>query len=329
MRFLSNLLTLLVLAGLAFGGLLFYANGQFEAPGPAQSEQLFEVPRGAGLSRIASDLERAGAISDARIFRYGARAKQAETSLKAGEYALPAGASMSEILTLLKDGATVARRVTIKEGLTAREIVALLQGIDGLSGDITEIPPEGSLAPETYFYERGEARSSILRRMTDAQRVQLDELWATRAADLPFSTKEEAMVLASIIERETAVASERAEVAGVFVNRLRRGMRLQSDPTVIYGATGGLGSLGRGIRRSELDAETPFNTYRIKGLPPTPIANPGRDSIAAALNPALTDALYFVADGTGGHAFARTLKQHNRNVAQWRRIERERAKGTE
>lgn len=217
-------------------------------------------------------------------------------------------------------------RVTLAEGVTSWQVVAALSAVEFLSGQVAEVPPEGSLAPDSYEVERDGARVNLLAEMAVRQTRILGDLWAARAEGLPYASPEQALIMASIIEKETGVAAERPTVASVFVNRLRQGMRLQTDPTVIYGVTNGKGMLGRGLRQSELRRATPYNTYVIDGLPPTPIANPGRESIAAALDPAETDFLYFVADGTGGHVFARTLAEHNRNVAQWRRIEAERAR---
>jgi UPF0755 protein len=225
----------------------------------------------------------------------------------------------------LTAGADVRFRVTLAEGVTSWQVVEELGQADFLTGEIAALPPEGSLAPDSYEVERGTDRGQLIAEMQARQRRIIDELWPARAAGLPFDTLEEALILASIVEKETGIAEERPLVASVFVNRLRTGMRLQTDPTVIYGITQGRGVLGRGLRQSELRAETPYNTYVIDGLPPTPIANPGRLSIAAALNPAETDYLFFVADGSGGHAFAATLEEHNRNVARWRAIEAERA----
>ena len=215
-------------------------------------------------------------------------------------------------------------RVTLAEGVTSWQVVEALKRAEFLTGELAEVPPEGTLAPDSYEVERGADRAGLLALMAERQAATLAELWATRAEGLPYETPEEALIMASIVEKETGVAEERRQVAGVFVNRLRMGMRLQTDPTVIYGVTRGEGVLGRGLRQSELRRETPWNTYVIDGLPPTPIANPGRLSIEAALNPDATEYLYFVADGTGGHAFARTLEEHNENVARWRAIERER-----
>lgn len=214
-------------------------------------------------------------------------------------------------------------RVTLAEGVTSWQVVDELKRADFLQGEIAEVPPEGALAPDSYEVERGSDRAALIARMTEAQTAILSTLWAERAPGLPYDTPEEALIMASIVEKETGIAEERPQVASVFVNRLERGMRLQTDPTVIYGITLGQGVLGRGLRQSELRRETPYNTYVIDGLPPTPIANPGRLSIEAALNPAETDFVFFVADGTGGHAFAVTLEEHNRNVERWREIERQ------
>ena len=225
-------------------------------------------------------------------------------------------------MRIIASGRSIAYPITVAEGLTSAEVVTLLQEDARLTGDIAGTPPEGTLLPETYRVHRGDDRQALLDRMQQSMRETMDELWPGRAADLPYETREQALVLASIIEKETAVPEERGVVAGVFVNRLRRGMRLETDPTVIYALTEGRGPLGRRLLRADLDVDSPYNTYRVAGLPPGPIANPGRASIAAALNPEETDYLYFVADGSGGHAFARTLREHNRNVAAWRRSRR-------
>jgi UPF0755 protein len=224
------------------------------------------------------------------------------------------------VIAMLAKGETVARRLTVAEGLTVSEIFQLLQSTDGLAGELPPPPAEGSLLPETYFYAFGDSRVGLVRRMEDAMRQTLDELWPQRAEDLPLRTRREALILASIVDKETGVADERDRVAAVFINRLRRGMRLQADPTVIYGLTEGNGALGRELNRQDWEHDSAYNTYQIDGLPPGPIGNPGRASIEAVLRPAPVDYLYFVADGTGGHVFARTLAEHNRNVAQWRKI---------
>jgi len=237
----------------------------------------------------------------------------------ASEDALPA------VYETMRDRADTRYRIAFAEGITSWQVVEGLKAVDVLSGEVDEVPPEGRLAPDSYEVRAGDTRADVIARMMQAQEAILAAAWEARAEGLPLDSPEEALILASIIEKETGVAAERRQVASVFVNRLRRGMRLQTDPTVIYGITEGRGVLGRGIRQSELRAETPWNTYVIDGLPPTPIANPGRASIAAAVDPDATDYVYFVADGSGGHAFAETLAEHNRNVARWREIEAERA----
>lgn len=321
----GNVLTVLVVAGLVLLIAIAYAKREFSAPGPLQEEVVVLIPKGAGLRDTSRQLALHGAIEDSTrsewLFRVGARYSDKEASIRYGEYRIPAKASMEEILDLLVSGKSIQHKVTVAEGLSTFEVVELLRGSEILTGEIAEMPPEGSLAPETYFIERNMSRKEVLGRMSAAQEAILAEAWEGRRDDLPLQSPEEVLILASIVEKETGVASERAKVASVFVNRLRRGMKLQSDPTVVYGITEGKAPLGRGLRRSELDRPTPYNTYAIDGLPPTPIANPGRDAIMAVVNPAETDFLYFVADGSGGHAFAKTLAEHNKNVAEWRKIE--------
>ena len=216
-------------------------------------------------------------------------------------------------------------RVTVAEGVTSWQVVESLKRADFLTGEVAEVPPEGSLAPDSYEVDKGGDRAALVAEMQARQARVLAELWAARSPDVPYATPEEALIMASIVEKETGLPEERRQVASVFVNRLGRGMRLQTDPTVIYGVTNGRGVLGRGLRQSELRRATPYNTYVIDGLPPGPIANPGRAAIEAALNPDATPFLFFVADGTGGHAFARTLAEHNENVARWRAIEAQQA----
>ncbi len=329
----ANVLTLLIVALAALALAVERGQTEFAAPGPTAEAQVVTIARGATLDEAAEALDRAGLfpertvwgmIPGAGLFRIGARARGQAQALKAGDYRVPAGSSMEEILALIVSGRAIQIPVTVPEGLTSWEVVELLKTVDTLSGAIAQVPPEGSLAPDTYFVDRGTQRTALLARMAAAQTEILDTAWAARAPDLPLASPEEALILASIIEKETGLAGERGTVASVFVNRLRRGMRLETDPTVIYGITQGQGPLGRGLRRSELVRETPYNTYRIDGLPPTPIANPGRASIEAALNPPDTPYIFFVADGTGGHAFAETLAEHNANVRRWRRIEAER-----
>lgn len=313
----------LLAAGGAYAGYRWMQN-EFAAAGPTTAATVTTLPRGAGLIRIAGQLEDEGLITDARVFRFAITLDDGDRSLRAGEYEIPAGASMAQIYELLRSGQTVQHPVTLAEGLTSAMIVRSLAEEAVLTGDISETPAEGALLPETYLVTRGTSRQEIIERMARAQDELLDALWDQRAENLPFETREEAIILASIVEKETGIGGERGEVAGVFVNRLRRGMRLESDPTIIYGISQGE-PLGRGLRRSEIDnANNAWNTYQIPALPPTPIANPGREAIAAVLNPTETTALFFVADGTGGHAFADTYAEHQQNVRRWRQIERQR-----
>ena len=319
---------LAVLAALALGGGGYLAYRAATEPGPAAEDTIVLLKSGSSVAQIADQLQEAGVVQYNELFNAAVRVRQAEGDLKAGEYQIPAGASVMDIIDILIDGKSILHYFTAPEGLTTAQIIRLLVENEILTGEVSLEPGEGELLPETYAFTRGETRETILRRMMKAQDAALDELWLGRATELPFSTKAEAVILASIVEKETGVPEERPHIASVFVNRLKRSMRLESDPTIIYGLTGGE-PLGRGLRQSELRSQTPYNTYMIRGLPPTPIANPGRAAIAATLNPDDTDDLFFVADGTGGHAFAATLSQHNRNVAQWRRIERERKRSSE
>ena len=324
----ANALTVLIVLGVVLAAVIGWGVQGWRGAGPHDAPVEVTIPRGASIERASAVLEEAGVIRDARLFRIGARYEKLDRRIQAGEFAVPAGLSAQGVLQCLVDQSTCARvthPITVAEGLTSWQVVELLRASDVLSGEIDAVPPEGSLAPDTWRVTRGDDRAALIRRMQAMQTRILAEAWEGRAEGLPLQSPEEALILASIIEKETALEAERRLVAGVFVNRLRRGMRLQTDPTVIYGVTEGRGVLGRGLRRSELDTLTPWNTYRIDGLPPTPIANPGRASIEAAVNPEATRMIYFVADGEGGHAFAETLAEHQRNVARWRRIEAERA----
>jgi len=319
---MNALFTALFIGLLGLAGAFYYAKMQFDSPGPLQHSAVVTIPRGEGVNAIASRLEREGIIHDRRIFMAAVLYFGAQAKLKAGDYAIDANATMRSVLDTLIEGDAILYQVTIPEGWTSLQVVERLRNTEELTGEIKAVPPEGSLLPDTYRFARNTPRSDIIAQMQQAQDKFLDRVWDSRDPDLPFDTKEEALILASIVEKETGLADERSKVAGVFINRLRKGMRLGSDPTIIYGLVGGQGSLGRPIYRSEITKETPYNTYVIKGLPPTPIANPGRAAIEAVLKPADTDALYFVADGTGGHVFAETLAEHNRNVAEWRKIEK-------
>jgi len=298
----------------------------YKAPGPkarAGAATTVIFPKGAHTSEIAADLERAGVIRSGAIFMAAAEVTRAAKALKAGEYAFPSGASLAAVIHRIRSGEVVHHRVTIPEGMTSRQVVDILMHTDVLTGAIPT-PPEGALLPETYEVVRGETRAAVLQRMMDADDRLLAQLWANRRKGLPYTNIEQAVILASIVEKETALDAERPRVAAVYLNRLSQGMKLEADPTVIYGLTGG-GPLGHGIRESELQANTPYNTYLNPGLPPTPIDNPGRASLAAVMDPPVTDDLYFVADGTGGHAFSKTLAEHAQNVQRWRQIEQQRA----
>ncbi|MEM8772861.1 MAG: endolytic transglycosylase MltG [Pseudomonadota bacterium] len=321
--FLFFVAGLALLAALALGGGGYYGYREAMRPGPAERETIVMLQPGSSVSKIADDLHHAGVIRHAELFKAVVRVRRDDNALKAGEYRIPPRASVMDVIDLLIDGKSILHAVTIPEGLTTAQILRVLEKEEILTGEITIEPGEGELLPETYAYTRGETRDDVLRRMMRAQDDLIESLWDDRALELPISTPEEAIILASIVEKESGLPEERPRIASVFLNRLKRGMRLQSDPTIIYGLTQGE-PLGRGLRQSELRGETPYNTYVINGLPPTPIANPGAAAITAVLNPMETNDLFFVADGTGGHAFAATNREHERNVAAWRRIERER-----
>ncbi|MET0181670.1 MAG: endolytic transglycosylase MltG [Caulobacterales bacterium] len=317
------------------GALLFIIEAS--RPGPSRADTTIVVPRGASMTGIGAMLAEEGQIRAPILFRLAGAIYASDKPMQAGEYFIPAGSSLRNVVTMIADGRAVQHPITLPEGITSAMVVDILTKSDVLTGDAPPIPPEGAILTETFNVQRGMDRTALLAQMIDAQSALMEELWPRRAQGLPFSTPEEALILASIVEKETGVPEERPRVAAVFVNRLRRGMPLQSDPTIIYGvcrqfpdrcANGRLVDAQgnpRGIRASEIELHTGYNTYRIPALPPTAISNPGRASIEAVLNPPRTNDLYFVADGTGGHVFASTVADHNRNVARWRQIERERA----
>ncbi len=295
----------------------------------------FLVPEGASMADIVDIVTRGGASTCGTeiVYRIGVtrtQIKVRELDPATNKYFdkvafVPANEETPTDYTQAREQGDARYRIALAEGVTTWQIVEALKAADFLKGEVAEMPPEGMLAPDSYEVSAGDTRESVLEQMQAAQQAILDEAWAGRDDDLPITTKEEALTLASLIEKETGVAEERPQVASVFVNRLRKGIKLQTDPAVIYGITKGQGILGRGLRQSELRRETPYNTYVIEGLPPGPIANPGRAAIEAAVHPDQTDYIFFVADGTGGHAFAKTLKEHNENVARWRKIEAERS----
>ncbi|MDM9629214.1 endolytic transglycosylase MltG [Rhizobium sp. S152] len=322
--FLNFLMTLVVLGCAAAIVVFYYAVSAYQNPGPLETNSNFIVRNGAGISEIATNLERNNIITDARVFRYLTATHLDEgESLKAGEYEIKARASMNDIMELLKSGKSILYSVSFPEGLTVRQMFNRMNEDTVLEGDLpTALPAEGSLRPDTYKFSRGTKRAEIVDQMAAAQQKLVDQIWEKRDPSLGLKSKEEFITLASIVEKETGVPDERAHVASVFLNRLGKGMRLQSDPTIIYGLFGGDGKpADRPIYQSDLKKDTPFNTYIIKGLPPSPIANPGRDALEAVANPWKTQDLYFVADGTGGHVFAATLEEHNANVKRWRKIE--------
>lgn len=321
----NAIFTLLLLLAVVVGGAVVYGSQQFGATGPLASDRTVNIPPRTGLRDMADLLEREGVISNSTYFILGAVVLGATDKLKAGEYVFEKGASMDDVLQTVISGKSIQHSVTMAEGLTTQQIVQRLNDAEVLSGPIQRIPPEGSLLPETYRVTRGTPREQILQRMAAANKKLVEEIWARRTPDLPIKDINEFITLASIVEKETAVASERQRVAGVFVNRLNKKMRLQSDPTIIYGIVGGKGTLGRSLTRADVDAPTPYNTYTIAALPPGPIANPGRASLEAVANPLRTNELYFVADGTGGHAFAETYEQHLKNVARWRDFQKQNA----
>ena len=315
-------LALLILAAAISVG---YVRVRLDAPGPLVQARAVVIPKGIGGEGIARRLTESGVIADPTLFRLAARIVGRKDPLKAGEYEFPARISALDAIRLVQSGRTVVRRLTIPEGLTVRQVLALLIQTEGLDGAVVRVPAEGTLLPETYHFSHGDQRQGMVDRMGEGMREALAKTWAARSIPPVIKTPEEALTLASIVERETGIAAERPRVAAVFLNRLKAGMKLQSDPTVIYGLSRGEGTLGRALTRADLESDSPFNTYARAGLPPAPIANPGRAAIMAVLNPAASDELYFVADGSGGHVFAKTLDEHNRNVARWRKIQNERA----
>ena len=313
--------TVLVVAAVTVGAALYFGKQRFEAPGPLPADKVVNIPRGLGIRDIAALLEHEGVIDQPYVFMAGVTVLKARGGLKHGEYKFAAHASLADVVDTIIEGKVVQHALTLPEGLTSEQIVARLLENDALTGQIKEIPAEGSLLPETYKFTRGTTRAQIIERMKRAEKEELKEVWEHRSPDLPLKTPEELVTLASIVEKETGRADERSRVAAVFINRLKNKMRLQSDPTIIYGLTGGKGALGRPIMKSEIEQATPYNTYIISGLPPGPIANPGKASLEATANPARTKDLYFVADGSGRHLFSETYEQHQKNVAKLRAFE--------
>lgn len=317
-RLLGVVAVIIIVISCLLGGLAVL----WWAPGPHEEEVRVIIPRASSLREVSRRLGARGAVRSPAVFMLGFRLVEGRKGLRFGEFALPPHASAATVARILAHAQPVLRFVTIPEGWTSAEVVARLKGLAALSGPLPEVPPEGSLLPDTYAYTWGERRRTLLGRMQDAMRRFLARAWAERAPGLPLSSPEEAVILASIVELESHDPADRRMVAAVLLNRLRAGMRLEADPTAVYGAEPGPAARSRPPTRAELRADNPYNTYRRRGLPVAPIANPGRDAILAVLHPAKTDALYFVADGCGGHRFARTLAEHRRNVRLWRSADR-------
>jgi UPF0755 protein len=320
----NAIITILIILMIGAGTTYYYGRQLLEAPGPLQEDKIVNIPARAGKRDIADVLQREGVTNvNPWVFIGGVLALKASSDLKPGEYSFQKSASLRDVIGTIVEGKVVQHAVTVPEGLTSEQIVARLTDNDIFTGSVREIPREGTLLPETYKFPRGTTREQVIQRMQQAQKRVLAEIWERRNPDVPLKSPEQLITLASIVEKETGKPDERSRVAAVFVNRLRQKIKLQSDPTIIYGLVGGKGTLGRPIKRSEITQPSPYNTYVIEGLPPGPIANPGRASLEATANPARTRDLFFVADGTGGHAFTETYDQHQKNVAKLRTMEKQ------
>src|ERR1700726_1495745 len=320
----NAIITIVLVLMIGVGGGYIYGKQKIEAAGPLQEDKVVNIPARAGMTDFADPLQGEGVIDNNRwAFIGSVFALKARSELKPGEYLFQKNASLRDVNGTMVEGKVVQHAVTIPEGLTSEQIVARLTDNDIFAGTVKEVPREGTLLPETYKFPRGTLREQVVARMQQAQKRVLTEIWERRSPDLPIKTPEQLVTLASIVEKETGKADERSRVAAVFVNRLRQKIKLQSDPTIIYGLVGGKGTLGRPIKRSEIQQPSPYNTYVVDGLPPGPIANPGRASLEAAASPARTRDLFFVADGSGGHAFSDTYDQHQKNVAKLRTIKKQ------
>ena len=320
----NAIFTILIILMIGAGATYYYGRQTLESPGPLQEDKVVNIPARAGKRDIADVLQREGVINvNPWVFIGSVFALKASSDLKPGEYSFAKNASLRDVIATIVEGKVVQHAITIPEGLTSEQILTRLSDNDIFTGSVREIPREGTLLPETYKFPRGTARDQVIQRMQQAQKRVLAEIWERRNSDSPLKSPDQLVTLASIVEKETGRADERSRVAAVFVNRMRQKMKLQSDPTIIYGLVGGKGTLGRPIKRSEITQPSPYNTYVIDGLPPGPIANPGRASLEATANPARTRDLFFVADGTGGHAFTETYDQHQKNVAKLRATEKQ------
>ncbi len=305
------------------GGALVIGHAMVAAQGPLENTKRVLIPHGAGPVTMAKVLKDEGVLSYPLLFRLSLMVEPNPKPIKAGEYEIPAHASMASVVDLLQSGKLVQRRLTVPEGTTTADVIEMVRKTEALSGEITLDLNEGDLLPETYFYSRDDSRDGLLGRMKEAMEKTLDDAWRKRSAGLPLTNRREALILASIVEKETALAAERPRIAAVYLNRLRLKMKLESDPTTIYGLTGGK-PLNRDLSKADIESASPYNTYVVPRLPPGPICNPGRASILAVTQPARDRSLYFVADGQGGHVFARTVAEHNRNVERWKEIQRQR-----
>ena len=324
----NALLTLLVLSMLVVGGLFLYGAHSFYAAGPIPNDTTFVVEKGSNLGLVAERLESQGLIDNRYVFQLGGWALKEQSGIKAGEFKIVAGSSMADVLREITSGKPINHGITIPEGFTIAQVLDRLKQDDRLTGDITSAPPEGAVLPQTYNYDPGSTRQAVLDQMVAAQKLTLADIWAQRDPDLPITTPDQLVTLASIVEKETGIATERGHVASVFVNRLKKHMRLQSDPTVIYGITKGVAPLGRDLKRSEIEAVTPYNTYQMDGLPPGPIANPGLEALKATANPDKTNDIYFVAvsaNPSDGHLFSSNYADHRKNVAKFRTAQQQQA----
>jgi len=321
-HFAANFVNFLIVIFLVMASLIYWAKNQYQDEGPLKSDISFEVKKGDIFRNVSADLAKQGIITNSTIFNVWARYAKQDENLKFGNYLISSKSSMSEVLALITSGKAINKQITFPEGFTSYQIVERLKSNLELEGEVGPLPTEGSLAPNTYSYQKGDSRRDILKKMTEMQKDIIDEAWILRSRDLPFSNKKEAIIIASIIEKETSRVNESKLVSGVIMNRLNLGIPLGMDSTIVYEFTKGNPKNMRSIKQSDLDKNSKYNTRKSLGLPPTAIGNPGKIAIEAALNPLETDFLYFVADGSGGHAFAKTLKEHNINVSKWRKIER-------
>ena len=321
-HFAANFVNFLIVIFVIIAGLVYWAKNQYQNEGPLKSDISFEVKKGDRFRNVSADLAKQGIISNSVIFNVWARYAKQDENLKFGNYLISSKSSMSEVLALITSGKAINEQITFPEGFTSYQIVERLKSNMELEGEVGPFPAEGSLAPNTYSYQKGDTRRNILKKMQEMQKDIINEAWISRSKDLPFDSKKEAIIIASIIEKETSRNNELKLVSGVIMNRLKAGIPLGMDSTIVYEFTKGNPKNMRSIKQSDIKKDSKFNTRKYSGLPPSAIGNPGKLAIEAALNPKKTDFFYFVADGSGGHAFSKTLKEHNINVAKWRKIEK-------